>query len=385
MKILFFINGLHPGGKERRMLELMKELKLKKEIEFELVLMNKEISYPEIFDMDVKLHFLIRKTKKDFSIFKRVYKICKEYEPDIIHCWDSMTAIYAIPASKLLNIKLMNGMVVDSPSKNNILNKNWLRAKLTFPFSDIIVGNSVAGLSAYKAPTRKSYCIHNGYNFRRSTNLSDIKIIRNQLDIHTKYIIGMVAAFSKYKDYKTFYEAAKLILKKRQDITFIAIGNNTNSVVSKQMIENEFKKYFKLLGQKTDIETFINAMDICVLATFSEGISNSILEYMALGKPVIATLGGGTIEIVEDNKTGYLVKVSDIEEMANKMEYLLNNPELRNQMGINGQLRIQNLFSINLMVKKFVALYEKLGKEYEVNKPETYEFKTENNLENRIN
>ena len=376
MKILFFINGIHPGGKERRMLELMKELKLRKGIEFELVLMNTEISYPEIFDIDVTLHYLIRNTKKDFSIFNRFYKICKEYQPDIIHCWDSMTAVYAIPACKLLKIKLLNGLVVDTPLKKNIFNKNWLRAKLTFPFSDIIVGNSKAGLDAYNAPADKSFCIRNGYNFNRSENLLGPKIIRQQLCIHTKYVIGMVAAFSRYKDYKTYYNAAKIILNKRQDVTFLSIGNNTDSSEFQQLIENDLKDYFILLGKKTGIESFINAMDICVLATFSEGISNSIMEYMALGKPVIATSEGGTIEIVEDNKTGYLVKTSDAEDLANKMGILLNNPEQRNQMGINGKEKIQNLFSIDLMVNQFIYLYKNMGKDSKVKKIKSYDFAT---------
>ena len=377
MKILFFINGLHPGGKERRMLELMKELKLKKEIEFELVLMNAEISYPEIFDMDVKLHYLIRKTKKDFSIFNRFYKICKDYKPDIIHCWDSMTAIYAIPACKLLHIKLMNGLVVDTPLKKNVLNKRWLRAKITFPFSDVIVGNSNAGLKAYSAPANKSFCIHNGYNFKRSTNLLDPKIIREQLNVHSKYIIGMVASFSKFKDYKTYYNAAKIILKKDHDVTFLAIGENTDSPASRELIDTQLRGHFRFLGKKSEIESFINAMDICVLATFSEGISNSIMEYMALKKPVIATSEGGTIEIVEENKTGFLVKISDEEDLATKMEMLLNNPELSIQMGINGKKRIQNLFSIDSMVNQIVSLYKKLGRNSKLNEIATYDFATE--------
>ena len=363
MKILFFINGLNTGGKERRMMELMKEVKLRKGIQFELVLMNSNVGFPEIFDMDIKLHYLIRKTKKDFSVFKRFYNICKEYNPDIIHCWDSMTAVYAIPACKILKIKLLNGMVVDTPLKKNFFNKNLLRAKLTFPFSDIIAGNSQAGLDAYKAPVDKSFCIRNGYNFRRSENLLDPGIIRQQLNIDTKFVIGMVAAFSRFKDYKTYYNAAKIVLMKNHNVTFLAIGNNTDAAESQQLIEHEFQGNFRFLGKKTGIESFINAMDICVLATFSEGISNSIMEYMALGKPVIATSEGGTVEIVEDNKTGYLVKTCDAEDLANKMEILLTNPDLCNKMGINGKKRVQNLFSIDSMVNQFISLYKRMAKD----------------------
>ena len=358
MKILFFINGIYLGGKERRLVELMKEIKLKEQFEFELVVMNPEINYQEIFDLNIKIHYLIRKTKKDLSVFRSFFKIARNYKPDIIHCWDSMTAIYAIPASRFLHIKLVNGMVVDSPSKRNILNKNWFRAKLAFPFSHIIIGNSKAGLEAYGTPLKRSFLVYNGYNFNRNKNLIEDKIIRKGLNIYTKYIIGMVATFSEYKDYKTYYKAAEIVLRKRNDVTFLSIGNNTDSLGSYELINNQFSDYFRLLGKKSNIESIVNAIDIGVLATFTEGISNSILEYMSLAKPVIATTGGGTDEIVEDNKTGFLVKSSDAEDLANKMELLLNNADLRNQMGLKGQKKIMNLFSIETMTNKYISLYK---------------------------
>ena len=108
MKILFFINGIYLGGKERRLVELMKQLKLNDDIEFQLVVMDAEINYPVIFDLDIKIHYLIRKTRRDLTVFRRFYQISKDFKPDIIHCWDGMTAIYSIPTCKLLKIKLIH-------------------------------------------------------------------------------------------------------------------------------------------------------------------------------------------------------------------------------------------------------------------------------------
>lgn len=358
MRILYFINGIYLGGKERRLIELMKALNLKSDIKFELVVMNNEINYHEIFDLKIQIHYIIRKAKKDISVFKKFYTICKNFKPDIVHCWDSMTAVYSVPACKLLNIKLVNGMVVDAPLKRNIFNKDWLRAKLIFPFSSIIIANSKAGLTAYNAPTNKSYFIYNGFNFKRTEYLIKSEIIRQQLNINTKYIIGMVATFSEFKDYKTYYNAAQLLLSRRYDITFLAIGNNTDSVLSKDLIDNKYKAHFRLLGKKSGIESLINSMDICVLATFTEGISNSILEYMALGKPVIASLGGGTNEIVQDKKTGFLINSLNPKELAEKIEMLLNDAELRHKMGICGQERVQKDFTLDLMVDKYISFYK---------------------------
>lgn len=362
VKIIFFIDCLTSGGKERRLTQLMQALRKENDVEFELVLMSHDIHYKEVFDWNIKIHYLIRKTKKDLSVFKQLYDICKVYKPDILHCWDSMTAVYSVPTCKLLHIKMVNGMVVDTPTQTNFRNKVWLRGKLTFPFSTLIIGNSLAGLAAYNAPKAKSICIHNGFNFDRIKDIKDNILLRQEQEINTKYVIGMVASFSVYKDYKTYYAAAQLLLEKRNDITFLAIGGDTDSVASHAFIQEKNKKYFRLLGKRSDVESLINMMDICVLATFTEGISNSILEYMALGKPVIATAGGGTNEIVDEGKTGMLVSQSDVNDLYQKMEILISDPEMCKQMGKAGKDKIVNHFSIDKMVKDYIVNYRSLIK-----------------------
>lgn len=364
MKILFFIDGLASGGKERRLAELMKILTLDPHFNFELVVMKSEIHYREILDLNIKIHYLIRRTKKDVAVFSKFYKICKDYKPDIVHCWDSMTVVYAVPACTILNMKLVNGAVVDAPKNRTILNKNWLRLKLTFPFSNIIIGNSKSGLAAYSAPSKKSLLIYNGFNFKRINNLTDKDTIRNELEIKTKFIIGMVASFSKYKDYKTFFAAAQSLLSQNADITFIAIGDNTNSIESQNLIETRHRNSFKLLGKKSDVESYVNAMDICVLSTFTEGTSNSILEYMALKKPVIATCCEGTKEIVEDKITGFLIEPSNPEELVEKIKTLINDNDLRNKMGTSGYQTVHKKFSIDSMSTKYINTYNMLIKSH---------------------
>jgi glycosyltransferase involved in cell wall biosynthesis len=277
-----------------------------------------------------------------------------------------MTAIYSIPVCKFLGIKMVNGMVIDSPLKQNILNKHWLRAQITFPFSDVIVGNSKAGLFAYNAPSERSKCIYNGFSFDRIENIKSSKIIRDRIGVSSKYVVGMVASFSKLKDYKTYFEAAQLLLKRRNNLTFIAIGDKTDSFFSESLIEFNAKQHFRLLGRLSDVESHINIMDVCVLSTFTEGISNSILEYMAMEKPVIATSGGGTNEIVVDQETGFLVNPSSPEELAEKMELLLDDKMLCMKMGKAGKDRVTENFSLKQMVIEYIDVYRNLLVETEV-------------------
>ncbi|HBE39786.1 MAG TPA: hypothetical protein DDW27_01005 [Bacteroidales bacterium] len=360
MRILFIINTLGTGGKERRLTELLRVLKSRNETDFILVTMSRDVHYKELFDIGIDIRYLLRGTKKDISIFRKLYNLCREYDPDILHCWDSMSAIYSAGICRLLQIIFINGMVTNAPARQNIFNKHWLRARLTFPLADYIIGNSNAGLKAYRAPERKSRTIYNGFNFDRIKHLVPRDVIKRELQPGESVLVGMVASHSVNKDYKTFIEAAQKLLMKRRDIIFLAIGKDTDSDDLRRHINQQFTGNFRLLGIKTGVESYINVLDICVLSTFTEGISNSVLEYMALGKPVIASSGGGTGELIIMDKTGFLVNPSDADDLAAKIDILINDPVLRDEMGSEGKKRVEDFFSVKQMVENYLDLYASL-------------------------
>jgi len=360
MKLLSVIDTLGAGGKERRFTELMKALSHMTWIEIRLVVMSNTIHYTEINDLGIEIIKIIRKTRKDLSVFRQFKRLIEQEQPDVVHCWESMTAVYLAPVCRMTGCPLINGMVTNVPLKWKILNHHWLRARLTFPFSKVIVSNSQAGLKAYMAPKCKGIVIYNGFDFSRLDGITSANDVRQELGIKTEYMVGMVASFCKHKDYPTYYRAAQQLLAKRRDITFVAIGTGTDSQGSISLVDESLKLYFRFLGKKNAVESYINAMDICVLATFTEGISNALIEYMALGKPVVATTGGGTEELVKAGSTGFLVRPSHPDIMADKIEMLIDDVNLRKQFGTMGRERIENHFSIDRMVSDYLNLYSQV-------------------------
>ncbi len=361
MKVLYFVDGLYRGGKERRLMELMKYIVEYKIIDIEIALMSREIQYTEIFNLGIKIHFLIRRSRKDPSIFFKLYKLCKVVKPDILHTWDSMTSMYAAPIAKMLNIKLVNSMITDSSYRNSIFRKGWMRTKITFPLSDVIVANSLAGLGAYRAPKRKSVCIYNGFDPKRIGNLIPSEDVRKKFNIQTPVVVGMVASFTERKDYKTYLYSAQKILQQRFDVTFLAIGDGNLLDECKSIVDPQFRENIKFLGLQNDVESLVNIFNIGVLTTnidiHEEGISNSILEYMALGKPVVATDSGGTKEIILDGITGYIVPPKNIDALADKIMEIITNPERGIEMGKKGKQQVMEVFSLETMVSKYVELY----------------------------
>jgi glycosyltransferase involved in cell wall biosynthesis len=350
------------GGKERRLTELLKFLDHQPGNVSEIIIMRQDVHYREIFSLGATIHYVTRRNKRSLTPFFLYYKIFRNAKPHIVHCWDSMTATFAIPACKLLGIKLVNSLIVDAPVFQHWYDKYYLRARFSFLFSDRIIANSIAGIRSYKAPVTKSQVIYNGFDFNRINGCSKEHDIRKQYGITTTFIVGMVASFSRFKDYHNYYSAAQLLLEVRKDITFLAVGKNTDSEQSQAYIPDKYKANFRLLGEKSNIESITSAMDICVLSTFTEGISNAILEYMALEKPVIATIGGGTNEIIEDNVSGFLVSTSNPEIIANKIMLLLKDEGLRKRMGEAGKHKVIASFSINQMVNQFDAVYRDLSR-----------------------
>ncbi|MCB0473110.1 MAG: glycosyltransferase, partial [Flavobacteriaceae bacterium] len=344
MKILFFIEDLGPGGKQRRLVELIKGLSKSEIFEMQLALMDDNIHYRDIFQTGVKIHYIKRRSlKKDPRVFIKFYRIAKKYRPDIINVWGNMSAIYALPAKVLLKIPMANNQIADAGVHTS---KSILSHRLTFPFSDKIVANSHAGLKAYNAPSNKSTVIHNGFDFNRISHLRDKNEIKKELNINTKYVVGMAASYMSRKDYTTYIKAANEVVKKNEEITFICVGDGDSTRFS-EMVEPENKNKILVLGWKPNVESIINTFDIGVLSTFTEGISNTILEYMALSKPVVATDGGGTKELVVNGVTGFLVKERAPDELLSNILYFIENEDDRINFGKKGKERIEKEFSID--------------------------------------
>jgi len=364
MKVLLLIDSLTSGGRERRLVELVKGFSNTKDIELALVVFSDRIHYKEIFEMGIPVKILKRVPKKNPMVLLQLYKFCKNWRPELIHSWATMSTILAIPTSIVLRIDLINANIVNAPINMGFFNKQYFRARITFPFSKVVLGNSWAGLKAYKVPKEKAVCIYNGFGSERLSSIKDSSEIRKLFSISTPKIVGMVASFTDKKDFKSYISAALIVLSEREDITFLAIGAGKNLEKCKRMIPSRFASFFIFTGVQTDIESIVNSFDIGVLATdtrvHGEGISNSILEYMALGKPTIATTGGGTNEIVQDLKTGFLIPNNAPEVLAAKLNYLIDNPEEAKEMGQRGKNRIANMFSLSKMTSEYYKLYKKI-------------------------
>ena len=360
MRVLQVIDSLVSGGKERQCVELLKGLTREPDITSGIVVMSDDIFFQELYALpNLEIRRLVRRWRYDPTIFYKLYAFCRAFKPDVIAVWESMTAMYALPSAKLLGAKYVTAMIQDAPRR--VSRKVAIRAALSFPLSDAIVANSRAGLKAYGVTSPRAVVIHSAYDTSRLKHDPGIDVTRKKFDITARYVVGMVAAFRPDKDHPTFIAAARRILGLRQDVVFVLVGGGETLERCQRLLHEEERRHIRFLGRLTDpIESIVSMFDVGVLSSFTEGISNSIIEYMALGKPVVATDGGGTDELVLDGQTGYLVPPGDAEATAERVLSLLDDHDLRISMGEAGRRRVLEEFALEKMIASHISLYRRL-------------------------
>ena len=334
MKIVFFTESLTCGGKERRILELIQYLKQNPEYEIALVLTENLIHYEYVHELGIPIKIIKRKGLKHDPIpFVKFYRYCKHFNPDIIHSWGRMTTFYSIPAKLILRVPLISSMIANALGPYKLFSLKRFFFFVDNIFSNVILSNSKAGLTAYRIKSPNAKVIWNGVNLERFKQHYDIKKVRVEFNINTRFMVIMVAAFSHLKDYDLFLDTAKEISKVRNDVTFVGVGDGQHwRRIQQRMIDEQIKNVI-LTGKQQNVERIIASSDIGLLCTYSEGISNSIIECMALGKPVIATdILGGSKEIIIEGETGFCIE-RNVEKIVTSIDFLLNNPEVRNSMG----------------------------------------------------
>jgi glycosyltransferase involved in cell wall biosynthesis len=163
------------------------------------------------------------------------------------------------------------------------------------------------------------------------------------------------------KDHPTFLRAARRVRNAVPDAAFVLAGDGR--------LSEELRAYAAELGLAEDVfftgrcervGDLLSVSDVCVLSSTAEGFSNSILEYMAASRPVVATDVGGAREAIEEGETGFVVASGDDEAMAARVTDLLRDPERARLMGERGRRVVEERFSCEAQLSHTEALYESI-------------------------
>lgn len=183
--------------------------------------------------------------------------------------------------------------------------------------------------------------------------------VRRELNIADEQkLIGNVSTLRPVKGTETFLQAAALIHRIRPEARFVLVGNGPLLPALREQVRSlDLENVFHFAGAQLDIARYLQAFDIAVLSSDSEGFSNSILEYMAMGLPVVATDVGGNSEALAD--TGKLVPAKDASALSAAIIEFLQLPALAQSIGQAAQQRAQE-FDIENARRRLLQYYQEL-------------------------
>jgi glycosyltransferase involved in cell wall biosynthesis len=356
MRVLYYTDSLRLGGKERQLVELLKGLK-QRDMEVLLVCMDRgEFYEPDVKALNIPLKYLFRRMRWDPLVMHRFYRLAKEFAPDVIHTNSMMSSAYALPVARLLAVPLINGSIRNSFRNSSL---RWKVERALLSVSDFRIANSAAGLQSrgFSLNSAKDFVIHNGFDLSRADAQERCDDDSSRKNGNRHFQVGMIAEFRPDKDFKTFLLAARNLLNSRQDVRFVTVGDGETLEAMKALVSDAGDRV-QFLGRRKDIEKITSSFSIGVLATFTEGISNSIMEYMVMAKPVVVTDCDGSRELVREGETGFLVPAGDYVSLAERIGFLLDNPDEARRMGQAGRRHIEQNFSLKTMVDRTVDIYK---------------------------
>lgn len=360
--ILILVDAMSSGGVERQIVELLRGMRSRKAFLFHLGVLteggNRLYEAEQLVDSVLPLQ---RAENASWAVVRRLpyffWKVTRESEEKkitIIHTFGCFSDLIGLVVGKRLGATVINGSIRSARPK---LTRRDHLSRICMRYSDKIVANSKAGLIAFGVTTDNDKCcvIHNGVDLNRFTNIGS-------MDRPGQFVICMVANFTRKKDHATLIRIVPRLQEKINSLAVILVGRGELLDSARRLISDlHLDRIVTIVSDCDHPEPFIASADLCMLLTYSEGISNSILEYMALEKPVIATDCEGNREVVVHGQTGYLVPQNDPELLVQHTFQIFHDAEAGKMLGKNGRKKLEQEFELNIMVDNYQKLYEKVA------------------------
>lgn len=298
----------------------------------------------------------------DRKFINKLETLYLENQYDLIHCYHNRILRNVIMAIKKHPVKLVTYLGLDSVHWYDPL------AYMTFLNKrvDTIICNSKYVLNHFKKQVwgkqkEKAILIYKGYNIDwfqdvKAFDYTSIGIPKNSL------IVCLAGTYMKRKGINFFIDSAKYMAKDIP-IHYVIMGSNTDSAIVKNMVSQTSSSVnFHLLGYRTDVKSLIKGADIYVQPSLREGFGRSLSEAACLAKPTITTPTGGFKEMVTHKVSGMIIPIKDAKKIAEAINYLAYDKDLRQKMGKAAQQAIKENFNIQTTIEKTYQLYVELLK-----------------------
>ncbi|HYA28543.1 MAG TPA: glycosyltransferase [Acidobacteriota bacterium] len=294
----------------------------------------------------------------------RLSRVFQSVSPDIVHTrgWSTVDAICAARVAGVSHvIHGEHGREASDPNGRN-RKRNIVRKCLSPLVQHFVAVSDDLRLwltETVGIPKAKVTTIHNGVDTSQFSP-EGRKAARRSLGLdESAFIIGTVGRLDPVKDHESLLKAFAPIARSQRRVCLMIVGDGPGRKEIVQLCTAlQIADKVMLLGERRDIPILLKACDVFTLTSIAEGISNTILEAMASGLPIVATRVGGNLELVEHGASGHLVTAKDVTALSRAYESYLHDPDICEKHGRSARFRAEQKFSLERMASQYNDLYQ---------------------------
>jgi sugar transferase (PEP-CTERM/EpsH1 system associated) len=318
----------------------------------------------------VVFHALHKQPGKDFGVYRRLWRVLRDLRPDIVHT-RNLSALEGQFVAALAGVRARvhgeHGRDVfdlhGASRKYNALR----RAARPFVKRYIAVSKDLARwlVDVVGVDPARVTQIYNGVDTARFRPRAEgeRRALPDGFRRSGQIVVGSVGRMAAVKDYPTLVRAFLALIGAepalRQRLRLVIAGEGPARAECLALLEAAGAAALAWLpGERSDVPELMRAFDLFVLPSLGEGISNTILEAMATGLPVVATRVGGNPELVENGVTGALVEPGSPKALAAALRRYVDDPGLAQSHAANARRSVEERFSIDAMVAGYLAVYD---------------------------
>ncbi len=291
-------------------------------------------------------------------------RVLRERRIQVFHAYGFYANAFGVPAARWARVPLVVASIRDIGDHLTVGRRRLQR--LVCHLADCVLVNADAvrqHLRDEGFPARKLTVIRNGINLDGFSPRTSQAALRQALGLPPLgALVTVVSRLNPMKGIECFLDAAGLVAARVPDAHFLVVGDNVEAPGYREHLqgvvaERGLAARVTFLGFRNDVADLLSASTVSVLPSLSEGLSNVLLESMAVGVPVVATRVGGSAEAVEHGVTGLLVPPADAAALAHGITLLLEHLHLAKCYGEQARQRVCERFSDERMARETEELY----------------------------
>lgn len=294
----------------------------------------------------------------------RLVRYLRKHRMQVMHSFGFYPNVFAIPAARMAAVPAVVGSLRDMGDVWTARQRRAQRWACALAHHVIANANAIRERAIEEGyAARRLSVIHNGLDTARFSAAQDPVAQRDRFGLpRTGPVVGVFSRLNHpIKGIDRFLQAAALLGRRVPEARFLIVGDGPlRAHLEGQARHLGIEGATRFIGAHVDLAGLMPAVTVAVVPSLSEGLSNSLLEAMAAGLPVVATRVGGTPEVVSHGRTGLLVPPGDPRELANAIERLIRDPAFAASCGSAGQADVRERFSLQRMIGRTEALYESL-------------------------